>query len=142
MAKGKTEEEKTLYDYISFEHAPKHPKTYEFIAFVQDRFSVNSCDRNTFGNKLGETHLGIVVCQNTDFIDPMEGQPRAKFFYKSPPIYRGDKDIVFADFAYKDAKVISEIPLALSLRFDNCLHINNSKGFRKARKLLRKYGLY
>jgi len=125
---------KTLGDYISHGH-------HEFVAFVRNMASL--CDTNrdnygTWGNDLGNIHMGILVCNRS------ESKQKAQFFHKEEPVYNGDSNIIFGNFDYSDAKVISEVPLSLELSsFWSGEHLKKgSKEFREAKALMKKYGIY
>ena len=127
---------KTLADYIT---SGKH----EFVAFVRSNQSLmpgNRGNYGTIGNELGLTSLGVLVCERQSENDETS---RARFFYKSKHIYGGDSDIAFRDFYYKNAEVISELPLSISATTLNGNPLEKfSKEYREAKKLLKKYGLY
>jgi hypothetical protein len=129
---------KTLADYIT---SGRH----EFVAFIRDEMSLHDGSSSRRGNNLGRILFGVLVCDKTDPTAKNDrGEPFARIVYKSPPIYAQDSDIMFEDFTYDSAKVVSEVPLALSVSsFFQGMHFDSgSKEFQEARELLKKYGIY
>lgn len=84
-----------------------------------------------------------MVCERELESERSEGDDRAKFFYKEPPRFDGDSDIVSVDFEYS-TKVISEVPLALEIEgvYSGWHLKKGSKEFREAKKLLQRYCIY
>ena len=139
MAKEKA---KTLGDYIT---GGRH----EFVAHVRDMMSLSDTSRSnygTYGNDLGNIHLGVLVC---DRKWPSEGdessrrQERAVFYFKEKPVYGGDSDITRSSFSYSE-RVVSEVPLAIEIHsfYDGWNLKEDSEEFNEARKLLEQHGLY
>jgi len=125
---------KTLGDYIT---CGRH----EFVAHIRNMASLcdgNRSNHHTIGNNLGEIYIGVLVCDMSD------STGRAQFFHKEPPIYNGDSDIMFGDFDYSSAKVISEVPLGIELDgfWSGQQLEKRGKRFKEAKALMKKYGIY
>jgi len=133
-------ENKTLADYIT---SGKH----EFVAFVRDMMSLDTCSRSncgTWGNDIGVVLFGILLCDKNSDKSESPNKERARIVYKSPGEYEGDSDIMFHDFRYEDAKVVSLVPVALEVSsFHSGYHLKKESGeFCEAREILKKYGMY
>jgi hypothetical protein len=124
---------KTLGDYV---YEGKH----ELVAFVRDsrNIDVHDEDSTTQGNRLGISHLGVLVC------DRKTDGDCAHFFYKVNPKERM-ADIARASISYNYSTVVSEFPLAISSKnlFGwNFANGNEVEMYQEAKRILSEHGLY
>ena len=110
---------------------------FEFLAFIRQSLSKNSSNFHTTGNMLGRTDLGILVRNY--------GEEKITFYHKKKSIYGGDSDIARSQSSELSSfVVVNEIPLSLETwGFDSGWHLKkNTPEFKKARELLKRYGIY
>lgn len=126
---------KTLGDYV-------YEGRHELVAFVRDtkNVDIHDDDSTTQGNRLGISHLGVLVCDRK--LGSKEEQ--AHFFFKDKPRNKTDSDIASVSLSYDYTKVVSEFPLALSS--DNFLvgwHCGKDTSvYEEAKRILTEHGLY